>query len=587
MKGITADALLVALDSDISHLIVHENAPEEGVRSFACRALRDSLMKKFISRVDPEADNRALAKFLAVNERLSTWTLSLKSLEDELLFNEFKSIVHKFLNPSGQGNILFDSLDLTSGAVGPGKSLGSDHNNFYSKLFDSSLTFTDESLYGTYATLIARYPLWLEAEENRIERRGIAKKVEGNRLCFVPKHDDISRVICIEPVLNMFFQQAARHSLEDRLRQFFGIDFAYQQEKNRELAQLGSERSLRDRTGFNSRSDYATIDLSSASDSIGLRMLEQILDPISFEVLKMFRSPVCRLPDGSAVCLNMVSTMGNAFTFPLQTFIFASVVTACARVSGLQELYESSGFCKTFLVSPHGSRLGTFSVFGDDIICPSVIAGKVIRLLNILGFEVNADKTFLEGPFRESCGSDFFRGQNVRGVYCRSLATPQDFYSLINRLNVWSFKNRIPLRRTVRLLLSRCPRFEVPPWEADDCGIKIPLTRYLAKPIYRQGSFAYKRWVPKVSKIRIDTEKEVIFVPRGGKPILYNRTGLYLSFLQGVIRNGSITVRHDSTRYVTKWGIAPNWCESPTMKNPFKGSFGGQDLESLAYITIS
>lgn len=589
MNGMTADALYVSLSRDLAPWI-HESGPSEPVSSFAARALKDNLFKKLNTEVSPDADSKALTKFLQINETVGSWKLEVSTLEDELLLGELRACLYNFFNQYRSGhtmNIVSDYHEIAShGTLGPGKSVGSVHENFYSKLFDSELTATSSGLHRIYANYISQHPLWSEAESIRLARRGEGKVVRGNRLTFVPKTNDISRTICIEPVLNMFFQQGIRYILEDRLRQFFGIDVSTQQDKNRMLAKIGSERSLSDRRGGDDTTGLVTIDLSSASDSLGLEMLRSILDRTTYDSLTFCRSPYCELPNKEVLALNMISTMGNAFTFPLETILFSSVVFSAARVCGLSAAPQGS-LRGTFLVSPHGERLGNFGVFGDDIIVPAVIAGKVLRLLKLLGFQVNAEKTFLEGPFRESCGADFYRGHDVRPVFCKKLELHQDSYSLINRLNQWSFEKGIPLRETVGTLLRYVPRYEVPPWESDECGIKIPLARWLTcKPKKRMGSYLYKRWVPNPPKVRIDTDKQMIFVPRGKKPIFYNEAGLYLAFLRGVIVNGSISVRHNRVRYTTKVGVAPNWECNPTMKNPFKGSFGGPDLERLAKITF-
>jgi len=74
--------------------------------------------------------------------------------------------------------------------------------------------------------------------------------------------------------------------------------------------------------------------------------------------------------------------MGNGFTFPLETLIFWALTRAVC-----------------------GST-ATVSAYGDDIICPSDRAEDVIAVLTEVGFSVNLEKSFWNGPFRESCGSD-------------------------------------------------------------------------------------------------------------------------------------------------------------------------------------
>jgi len=53
-------------------------------------------------------------------------------------------------------------------------------------------------------------------------------------------------------------------------------------------------------------------------------------------------------------------------------------------------------------------------VYGDDIAVRQSSALLLIETLKFCGFRTNVDKTFIHGPFRESCGADFFHGKNVR-----------------------------------------------------------------------------------------------------------------------------------------------------------------------------
>lgn len=593
MKVINSLALSRFLLEDLTPVLVHENAPEQNSRSFAAQSLMENLTKKLVTEISPDADAKALEKFLAVNNSCGTWSLSYERLEDELLFGHLRDVLYKFVNYKSERAYSSNMYDpvlscydqiLDHGDLGPGASIGADMNDFYTKLFASNLSSTSEGLYRNYANYIKRFPDWAAAEETRRGLLGPPLIVEGNRLTFVPKSDEISRVICVEPVLNMFYQQGVKHLLEERLKSFFGIDLEKQQMKNRELARIGSERNVR--TDFDSLDNrLVTIDLSSASDSLGLRMLKNILPRQFLALLETLRCPYSKLPNGEKLELNMISTMGNAFTFPLQTLIFSSVVVACATVADIP------------LVSPHGDRLGNWGVNGDDIICPTIIAGKVLRLLKLLGFCVNSDKTFIEGPFRESCGADYHNGISVRPVFAKKLDTPQDLYSLINRLNLWSYVTGIPLRKTQGYLHRLVPRLEVPPWETADCGIWVPLLDQV-KRVYldSNGTLSYKRWIPRGRRIYIDTRAECILVPRGRKPIRYNPSGLMIAFLKGHIGSGTlksgpgretwpvnfISVRSDRTHYQSKVGKAPSWESNPTMVNPFKDSPGGPDLERLA-----
>lgn len=87
--------------------------------------------------------------------------------------------------------------------------------------------------------------------------------------------------------------------------------------------------------------------------------------------------------------------MGNGFSFPLETLIFASLV---------HSVYAETGDT-------------VYRVYGDDIIVQQSSALLLIELLRYSGFRLNVDKSFVFGQFRESCGADYFGGINVRPYY--------------------------------------------------------------------------------------------------------------------------------------------------------------------------
>jgi hypothetical protein len=303
------------------------------------------------------------------------------------------------------------------------------------------------------------------------------KILPGNKLFHVPKNNDISRCACTENILNMVFQKAIGAFLESVLAEFFNISLKTQPDHNRELAYLGSIDG-----------SFATIDLSSASDSISLALVESICPNDLLGWLHLTRSSVTVLPDGSTVPMNIISTMGNGFTFPLETMIFASAVKAVSIHHGI----------------PCIDSKKHYGVFGDDIICRREIAENVISFLNSIGFSVNERKTFIDGPFRESCGVDVYRGYFTRGVYIYSLETVPDIYSAVNRLVRWSARHKVPLTRTIGFLLKNIGRIDRVPFHEDDCsGLKVPRSccPKARRSVY--GSFLYRKWVQKIRRIAV------------------------------------------------------------------------------------
>lgn len=213
------------------------------------------------------------------------------------------------------------------------------------------------------------------------------KIIPGNRFTTVPKNAKTDRPICVEPHLNMVLQRIYGKVISKRLKRF-GIDTEMQHEVNRMLAE---RCSIDDR--------MVTIDLSAASDTISVELVRNLLPEDWFNTLNNIRSHFTQYDD----CLRenaKFSSMGNGFTFELETLIFWALACASLHANDLE-------------------RKGNVSVFGDDIIVATPAAKDLVDLLTYCGFSINKEKTFLHGPFKESCGSDFWNGYNVRPYFLK------------------------------------------------------------------------------------------------------------------------------------------------------------------------
>jgi hypothetical protein len=570
--GTLSDALYSGLSSDLSCYAPPSCSSENSsdamgydemtFKEAACYSLKKSILRKLKVANSHRHDSKALLKFLTVNYRCKNWKLELNSVRDQELFGEVRRAIYNFWNPEGLPLVSHESDILHYARCGPGAAVGSLGGDFYTKMFASRLTSTNRYLYMSYRDYIRTDDSWHNAELIRRAKFGSVDIVRGSRLSFVPKNDEISRTICIEPSLNMFFQLGLGAILDRRIEEMWGISFTSQPFKNRELARQGSV--------FDS---LVTIDLESASDSLSCNMLRAVLPEDFYNLLGTLRSRYTMIPGLGHFELDMISTMGNGFTFPLQTMLFSAVVLAAFKLN--QEVIRP--------LFPRGREWGNFGVFGDDIVVPRVIVDDVFRLLDILGFTINKDKTFVKGPFRESCGADYFRGRDIRGVYLKRLDTPQDLYVAINQLNLFSTKTGIALPKTVRVLLERVKFVPVPRWENDDAGIKVPFSM-VRLPIDRHTqSTLYSRFVAEGKKIRI--LERSIWVPKRHKPRIYNPYGLWVSFLQRSVNAYSIGVRHDPVRYKRKLGIAPSWDALPTT-HPLAGWFNWQRWNTAVYLNL-
>jgi hypothetical protein len=199
---------------------------------------------------------------------------------------------------------------------------------------------------------------------------------------FVPKNWKTHRTIACEPEGNVPLQLAFDDYAKEILRKW-GINLS-DQSLNQDLAREGSISG-----------EYATIDLKSASDSVAKSLISWVIPSDWAGYLFRLRCPYYRLPDGSRDVYEKFSSMGNGSTFPLETLIF---VSACRAI---------------------GSK--AYAVYGDDIILETELVPDLLRLLSFLGFDVNKEKSFTAGPFRESCGGDYFNGIDITPFYLRKL----------------------------------------------------------------------------------------------------------------------------------------------------------------------
>ena len=227
---------------------------------------------------------------------------------------------------------------------------------------------------------------------------------DSNVLFTVPKKVDIDRCACKEPDVNMYLQKGVGSFFRNCLRRV-GIDLN-DQTRNQSLARIGSQDG-----------SLATLDLSSASDSISQELVFQALPVLWFSYLDDLRCH-STIIDGEVHINEMFSSMGNGFTFELESLLFYAIARAVCWTEGLS---------------------GTVSVYGDDIIVPTAAYQDLVYVLSVLGFSVNTDKSFAEGPFRESCGGHYLSGRCVTPFYIRKpIDSLHDLIVTANALRKWA-----------------------------------------------------------------------------------------------------------------------------------------------------
>jgi len=103
--------------------------------------------------------------------------------------------------------------------------------------------------------------------------------------------------------------------------------------------------------------------------------------------------------------------MGSALCFPIEAMVFTTVIFL-----GIQNALR-----RPLTKKDIKSFKGQVRVYGDDIIVPVVYVADVVRALESFGFRVNTSKSFWTGKFRESCGKEYYDGEDVSIVRVRSL----------------------------------------------------------------------------------------------------------------------------------------------------------------------
>lgn len=279
-------------------------------------------------------------------------------------------------------------------------------DRFYKYRGKPHVTFNCETL---AHTLMQYSPLWRECVLGGQGPVGpdCYQIVQGNRITTVAKDSDCDRIIAIEPDLNMYFQKGIGGLIRSRLRQFTNVNLD-DQLPNKELARLGSV------DGMNS-----TIDLASASDSISMTLVTALLPPDWVSAIEHCRSPYGVLPDGEKILYRKVASMGNGFTFELESLIFWALGSAVLELNPCE-------------------LSNRFRVYGDDITFPTSRSQVLISLLNRCGFDCNASKTFLTSDFRESCGGHYFKGTDVTPFYIReNITEPTKLIQAHNQYVLW------------------------------------------------------------------------------------------------------------------------------------------------------
>lgn len=227
----------------------------------------------------------------------------------------------------------------------------------------------------------------------------VLKIVTGSRGTTVPKNNEKERFINIEALFPMILQRYVASAIKRCL-----TSEGYGLERNEKVPGSVDRQVIHRRLIRFSR--YATIDFSSASDSVSMEVVENLFPKRVVNDLTRYRSSCVGIP--TDFTLNKLSSMGNGFTFETMTTLLLAA-------------------CRVFT--------DDCSVFGDDVILPNAHAADFVKLARQLGFHTNNKKTFINSHFRESCGGFYCDGHGYLVSFdFNSIETYSDIIIAHNKL---------------------------------------------------------------------------------------------------------------------------------------------------------
>jgi len=222
-----------------------------------------------------------------------------------------------------------------------------------------------------------------------------------SRFKFVPKTYSKARGICIEELEMQWLQQGIRKALYHRI-EHHPMTSGFVNFTNQNI-----NGSLALQASFSS--EYATIDMSSASDRIPRWLVERLFSGNEnlMRALIACSTTKIKLPKQKGLPSQMnvrkYAPMGSALCFPVMGLVHFALITAIVEFFSLPWM--------NFPVW----------VYGDDIVVPTRTARLVMTYLPIFGMKINKEKSFYNSRFRESCGVHAYNGVDITPIRFKSI----------------------------------------------------------------------------------------------------------------------------------------------------------------------
>jgi hypothetical protein len=485
-------------------------------------------------------------------------TIDQRFASDPDLFRRVQAIVEDILGIDVPCNFLDTDIFFGPGSTTNLSGRKYEETSLFFKISDKLLVPAKAAKY--LAALLSYQPNWVDMLgchyhidrwnfDNRLAfELAVFKRhfiiVDDNypsKIGFVPKSSEEYRAIGIEMNGLVPLQKVVGSQIRSRLKSH-GIDLD-SQGRNRHMARLAKVFGL------------ATIDLANASSSISLELVRKLLPPQWFCLISAFRAETgVHKPTNTSISYEMVSSMGNGYTFELESLIFFALAKAIAERSGLSRIEIKR----------------SISIFGDDIIVPQRIVTDLISSMKLFGFTVNLEKSFVQGYFFESCGSDYYRNEQVRPFFIkRSLTTQEDLLFCMNSIMLRAIKaQQLILFDVYKVLFKKLQDgpFSIgplhfdrnlgscwnPEYSSDDLEACLRLPLVIAQAM---GGVSFD--IPAQSLAYYRTMVRGVEVPLSQNPQYAVRHVRYFLFLRGFLNGKALlrgrTVRVRRRRITSRW----------------------------------
>jgi len=377
--------------------VLREDASVDAIQ---CVRQLTLMFAKMAIECSPARREAAIDKYLSCELEVKKADLAFESLHEE--FDAMVSLLW---------SDMFANIDreIYEGNVIPkhGPGATADRLKGNQKFNQSSWTSRLEEVFPAGENLFASYHQYIDDYDRLVFHEPGAEVPV--RVITVPKTLKTPRIIAIEPTAMQYMQQGVLEIFEKAMRGHDIprnlIDYS-SQVPNQDMARRGSlDGSL------------ATLDLSEASDRVSNQHVRRMLRnfPSFAAAVDATRSRKADVDGRRIIRLSKFASMGSALCFPMEAVVFATVVFI-----GIQK-----GLGRRITKKDVKSLMGSVRVYGDDIVVPVEFVGSVVGSLEAFGFKVNSNKSFWTGKFRESCGKEYWSGDDVSIVKLRTMLPTQ------------------------------------------------------------------------------------------------------------------------------------------------------------------